>query len=730
MLARIAGPCLLLPLGVVAQEEAPAQRADGYVVLSAVAEADAYDRAAQRLATARDAPLLRFDPADLESVRDALRGARPRNVALVMRPDQIEFEFQRRFLQLATEIDADPFVDFAFGYLTGRDAEDALALVERGLAREPRPEVGRVAMFAGGSERSIAGPRPFRLRRKLLDGISAICAGGEAYPDGRDRAFLAEHLPALTECDVITFAGHGYPDEVVGGPCYGDLADLRLDGAVVLNVACYTGVTGTWYDYDDRGGLVRTQVPPEESFCLAVLDAGVLGYTAYLCPRPAGPELDTDLAALVADGRSLGEARRRDYDKTVLGFLGFGEDRLALQPVSEMKRVAGMDPVRDLMLEGATGGVLFGDPACVPYRGLEGESPVELAVEAIENGLRVGAKAGVHALFLHCSDPTARWGNTMAMKVHARIPIGDAGIEDVVVDELTVRGKRLPSRVLWAIEEDQGERFLQLKVNFPREEKLFGSLEMSARVLTTHDPARARSRGGEVTRAVVASRDVHSSEIQPSMLTAAAQRAVSREALQAALDSSAELLAGGSDGAGLDRLRAFGSEGFRAVCVLLEVGHSHFRTWQLLDATWHPGDERHLIALASGPQLPAYASWQVLEGLGVADTPEVRGYLLERLRHEEDPGLFMATAAGLAHLGMRESAAMIADRVLEGRPGWSGVEPHLLAALLELGGAPAVEQLERIARGTGGERRGKALRMLESLDAAAAARVRDGGERR
>jgi hypothetical protein len=65
---------------------------------------------------------------------------------------------------------------------------------------------------------------------------------------------------------------------------------MRLRGAVVLNVACYTGVTSTWYKSDWRASKwTRQTVAPEDSFSLALLHTGVLGYTAYLCPRPAGP---------------------------------------------------------------------------------------------------------------------------------------------------------------------------------------------------------------------------------------------------------------------------------------------------------------------------------------------------------------------------------------------------------------------------------------------------------
>ena len=96
------------------------------------------------------------------------------------------------------------------------------------------------------------------------------------------------------------------------------------------------------------------------------------------------------------------------------------------------------------------------------------------------------------------------------------------------------------------------------------------------------------------------------------------------------------------------RLAGFGSEGFRAVCALIEVGPHHYRTVELLQLTYRPGDERHLLVLAKKDGLPNFASWSVLEGLGVADTDAVRTFLLDVLRHDDDAGEFMAAAKGLA----------------------------------------------------------------------------------
>jgi hypothetical protein len=68
------------------------------------------------------------------------------------------------------------------------------------------------------------------------------------------------------------------------------------------------------------------------------------------------------------------------------------------------------------------------------------------------------------------------------------VPLGKRLVGDVVVDELRVGQASQPSRVLWAVEDDQGERFLQLKVNFPRGERVFfGNLAMTARIVTARN---------------------------------------------------------------------------------------------------------------------------------------------------------------------------------------------------------------------------------------------------
>ncbi|MEM6671477.1 MAG: hypothetical protein AAF726_01455 [Planctomycetota bacterium] len=699
MLSTLLCVSALLPLPLPLQRaSAPAERP--YVVLTAVDERDPFHAAARALADAYGAEIHALDPDDLEPLREVLRAAAPANVAIVLRPEQLDFSLGRRFLQLATEIDDDPFVDFAFGYITGRTGKDALRLAEAGIERKPLERAPKLATVAGGVDRSTKFSRRVPLRDETLSSTTIHCAGESAFPDeGRDIKFVKKSLRQLRgKVDALTFVGHGYPDQVVGGPNATDLRDARLKDAVVFNVACYTGVTSKWFESDYAAGEERLRVvKPEESFALAVLDAGVVGYTAYLCPRPAGPELDCDRAALIADGLSLGEARRRDYDKTVLGYLGFGEPRMQLAPITDgTELVRGGDVVRNVMLEGATGGVLFGDPACVPFALREGESPVLVESSPDGDELVVRASAKAHSLFLHCSDPTSQMEGSMALKVHARVPIGALPVADVIVEELTVGGEALETRTLWAVETDGPDRYLQLRVNFPRGQNRFGDMQMVARIVAAQGDEEGRERGGET----VTPEGPVVGQAPVSLEERAAARDVGAEALAAAQEASAAI--GPSPDAtippgAVERLGRFESEGFRAVCVLLDAGKTHYRTVDLLAATWQPGDESHLLELAAGPELPNFASWAVLEGLGVADTPRVRRALLERLELEENAGLYMASAKGLARLRETKAVALIGDRLLEAREGWSGVAPHLVIALRTIGGSEAREMLERIA---------------------------------
>lgn len=696
---------LLVPLLFAAPAWA-ADDGDGYVVLEAVGSRPEYRPAVDRLAKLHDAPVVSFDPNDLAPLVEVLRRRRPATVVVVVPPETVELDFQRRFLQMATEVDDDPFVDFAYGYVTGRTGKDALGLVEAGVKANAKPRPFVKGSLAGGGRSSYEGRGTYRLRTVVLPEVRGVVKGeGEEH----DRAFVRDFLPKLASCGVVEFVGHGMPSYVGGGPDWKDLADLDLDAAAVLSVPCFTGVTHVWYQEDFRAGVLhRKTIPLEESVALRVIAAAPCGYTAFLCGRPAGPELYTDMVRLVGSGMTLGDARRRDYDKTVLGFLGFGEERMVLPPLRDGQRLpAARDSVRDVMLEGAAGGVLYGDPAVRPFRPTQDEDPVVVKAEREGKGLAIRVTCPWGSLFTLCADQTARYGGSMALRAYARVPLGDLPVGDVSVASCRLGTRDVGHRLIWAVEDDRGERFLHVKVMFSRQDaRQPGDLE--TRVVVTKADGEGRTRGGEVEAPErerqggggggAPPRDLASTEIDAVLEQAAARFDVPHEAVRAALVATAATLGKGEvpPQQALDDLAKLGPVGFRAVCALVAAGHTHYRTWQLMQATYEKGDEDLLLALAE-EDLPGYAVWSVLEGLGATGSAKGRAYLLERIAREQDAGCFMAAAQGLAHLGEQRAVPVIGERLLAFEPGWSGVEGHLVSALGRISGPEAREILERYA---------------------------------
>jgi hypothetical protein len=308
-------------------------------------------------------------------------------------------------------------------------------------------------------------------------------------------------MPQLEGKSIIMFAGHGFPREVVGGPSWEHLAGLKFDGAVALNIACLTGVTGKWYDEDwKQGKKVERVVPKEESFCLAMLRTNVAAYVAYACPRPAGPELFTDIAALAAEGLSVGEVRRRDYNRVVLAFLAHGRKGLEIksdadgQPLREPR-----DLVNDLLLDMATGGVMFGDPQFTPFSARPNEIPADVKTEPTNDGLRTTVLIGSEHLFFECSDPLAMWSNdSPAMRVLATVPLGGRYVSAVQVKELNMGREIRKWRLVWAVEDNHDERVLNLKVNFPMPDvedqaALSAGVRAVFQIETTDDLSKSRT---------------------------------------------------------------------------------------------------------------------------------------------------------------------------------------------------------------------------------------------
>jgi hypothetical protein len=135
--------------------------------------------------------------------------------------DQVVLQPERRGPCARQPIDSDPFVDFAYGFITGDTPQMAVALAEAGSKAETQRRKPSLAVAAVGEKmmtKSVVSRQQFPLRKKSLPQRWGQIAGGENFPEGRDARFIKTLMPQLQGHSLVMLAGHGYPGEIVGGP--------------------------------------------------------------------------------------------------------------------------------------------------------------------------------------------------------------------------------------------------------------------------------------------------------------------------------------------------------------------------------------------------------------------------------------------------------------------------------------------------------------------------------
>lgn len=456
---------LLTFVALVASARANAD--SDYCVISLVEAGDSYHLAVDELVQFHQADLLTANPNDIEALLPKLQKISPEFVAVVVRPDDFDINLARQMMRLATQIDDDPFLDFAYGFVTGATAEDAVALVRAGQSK-PLSELPRTTMVGVGSARiSTSRETKIPLRKQSLTQTVHLLSS-KPTEDGtdpnRDVESLEKIMPTLDGTPLIVFAGHGYPREVVGGPTFEHLEGRKFDRAVVLNIACYTGVTGRWFETDwSKAQTVQKQVPTEESFCLSLLKTGVAGYVSYACPRPAGPTMLAESITVAISGESLGELRRRRGNNVVLAHLQLGGKKLALNEMRDGDTVK-RQSIQDILTEMSSGGVLFGDPAFRPFQNRVGESPIQTSVKKDKNRRLVRVDIRGSNWFSFAADQLFMWDErTPSLRIETTIDLDDDRVTDV---RLTSSSFAFSDHKLIAtVETHQGKRLLHLKAS-------------------------------------------------------------------------------------------------------------------------------------------------------------------------------------------------------------------------------------------------------------------------
>lgn len=355
----VTGAAIVLGVSAAAAGEPPP--IERSLVLVHAGPGGEYAPAAEAMARLHGSKVETFDPADLPALEDLFKRERPRHVVFILPPASIDVELAHRILEMSVRVDDDPFADFEYGFITGRDGKAAENFVGRIRAAWGRQWTRKAALF-GTWEGPVLPP---------TDNLAAVKAMGldgsmhlvHMKADGPARAEAARAaLDAMKGSDALLFFSHGYPHEMVG--CY-TAAQLRgwnvdLGPAVLFNSSCYNGCPGRWWEPTGRGFEERPAPAPEGSVALATLDTGVSG--AFLGIDPwHGPLTSQVFCYAVDEGLGLGAAAKRMHDRLALEFL---PDRIAYAPVAQ-RRMLG-EGVENRRGNGA-GMIFYGDPALAPF---------------------------------------------------------------------------------------------------------------------------------------------------------------------------------------------------------------------------------------------------------------------------------------------------------------------------------------------------------------------------
>ena len=371
-----------LGLAVLGTEGAPPRANAGRVVfLAALPDGEEWNAALDLLAgERRPREVVRFSWNRLGEAFAALQALEPQFVVVFTDPRELDANRHFDFLERASRLDADPFLDFAFGYVTAATPSEAKAFAENILRSEAKGAPRRILEFGPGDSNDFSG----FARDPLARGFE------RARLTHRSTPWLLERQGRrFAGCAVLSASGHGMPEGVSGGLRARELRASAIDlfPALYFSGPCYCGVTSRWFD--PSGGRIHTrELDPLETFSLAAIARGATAVFGGLDPD-RGETNQQELETLLSQGCTLGEVAKSTYDDVVLGY--------RREPFSlvryEEGRPAPQEDILDTMLTGGACRVLLGDPTVRPFEKAM-EPPWKTRIEAGKATLAVVAEAG------------------------------------------------------------------------------------------------------------------------------------------------------------------------------------------------------------------------------------------------------------------------------------------------------------------------------------------------
>lgn len=435
----------------------------------AIAIAEKLHASAQRLVFDVDQPAF---------LLEELVKTKPYYALIFICPDEFDVSVAWKWLLASTKLDDDPFVDIRSGYITGTTPAAAKAFMQRIVAvHEGRLKLpGKMIDQLGGN--TEMGKSDFRqMPGSFMIPVYSDRFGVETISHGV-QGFSQQRLNSLNGAGILHFGGHGYPDRIVDTLNGVYVRKLALSPCVVFNGACYTGVTGNWFDVT-TGKLVESRVAPNLSFSLGMLEQPVVGYLAALHPDHGIPVYQ-EMEYLAYSGATLGDVIKHTYDGVVLGNGGKMPDLALLSAGVQLA----WSP-KDIMLKGTAARILFGDPTLAPLASFT-RAPFAIATTAGEAGsFRVVATLQnpvLKATFTNTFENSLSGNNPFNDRALLTIELPErlSAVSGVRLDKIVAGGSTPNGRIVgYAVEQDDGRSFLHVHIDLPGTGYMAGPLRQS-----------------------------------------------------------------------------------------------------------------------------------------------------------------------------------------------------------------------------------------------------------
>ncbi len=347
----------LIGAGVLEGEGAPPKASAGRLVfLTALGDSADWGEVVNILAAARQPEgIVRFSWDRLDGAFEKLRRVEPEFVIVFSRPEDLDVNRHFEFLERASQLDSDPFVDFSFGYVTAASPTEGLAFSRNVVRAAGKAYPKRILEFGPGQANEFTGFGADRLAKDFKSARLSHKSPEWAFE---------KHADDFSGCGILKAWGHGMPDGVSDGLKTSHVRSARLDllPSLYFSGPCYCGVTGRWFE-PDGGAVAAREVKPLDSFALALIARGATAVFAGLDPD-RGETNEQELETLLTSGCPLGEAVKSTYDDVALGYR---REPFALGRYEPGKSRPD-SRILDTMLLGGACRVLLGDPTVRPYK--------------------------------------------------------------------------------------------------------------------------------------------------------------------------------------------------------------------------------------------------------------------------------------------------------------------------------------------------------------------------